>query len=367
MGKPARGAPRGRVGSTFLLVVGLLAMAACVVIDSEPRASFGYSPDPCYCGASVLFDASSSHSGSGEISSYAWRFGDGSTGRGRTVEHVFSSPGQYSVELTVVTEGGEQAFASRLVTILHGLVVPSAYPTIQSAIDAALDGEVVVVLPGTYYVSLAVRAKRITIRSTDPQDSGVVSATVLRPKPNSGRPVAAFGEYTTAMLDGFTITGMIGCPECATGAIYIRESSPIIRRNRIVDNREGGIVAIESGARFLDNVFEDNVCSIRSISGGAVHIYGCRRAPTIAGNVFQGNIARSGGAIYVAASCEDLAAGDAAPVSITNNVFGGNTATDFGGGAVFVEFGGNLGLDTPDSNTYIGNEPDDVFYVVPPT
>jgi len=52
--------------------------------------------------------------------------------------------------------------------------------------------------------------------------------------------------------------------------------------------------------------------------------------------------------------------------------FTGNTGTGSGtappgGGAIYVEFWGNLRLDTPDSNTYSGNEPNDIFYTVPPT
>jgi len=42
-------------------------------------------------------------------------------------------------------------------------------------------------------------------------------------------------------------------------------------------------------------------------------------------------------------------------------------ATKYGGGAFFVEYTGNLKLDTPDSNTYSGNDPDDIFYTVPPS
>jgi len=51
---------------------------------------------------------------------------------------------------------------------------------------------------------------------------------------------------------------------------------------------------------------------------------------------------------------------------ILDNTFTGNIATLYGGGAVKVEYSGSLGLDTPDSNTYSGNDPDDIFYTVPP-
>jgi len=55
----------------------------------------------------------------------------------------------------------------------------------------------------------------------------------------------------------------------------------------------------------------------------------------------------------------------AAPIVVKNNEFRNNSSTQFGGGAIFVEYAGNLSLDAPDSNTYSGNDPNDIFYVVP--
>jgi len=344
--------------------VGIL--SGCFSLSQSPTAIFVKSPSVCYPLMPIQFDASASIGGDSEIVEYKWQVSDGAVLHGSLTEHKFQSSGEYTMQLQITTRNGDIASTTQDLTVLDALVVPGAFRRIQEAIDAAADGDVVVVLPGTYYVALVVRGKKLTIRSTDPENPEVVSATVLRPKPDSGRPIFTFAEYTTATLEGFTITGMIGCPQCATGAIYIRESSPIIRRNRIVGNREGGIVAVESGVQLLENEFSNNVCSISSISGGAINIYGCSRAPTISGNTFLDNTARSGGAIYVSASCGDLTAGDAAPVSIKNNVFKGNTATDFGGGAVFVEYGAYLTLNTPDNNTYSGNDPNDIFYVVPP-
>ena len=45
--------------------------------------------------------------------------------------------------------------------------VPGEYPTIQKAIDAAQDGDIVLVQRGTYNESLRFRGKAITVRAAD--------------------------------------------------------------------------------------------------------------------------------------------------------------------------------------------------------
>ena len=54
------------------------------------------------------------------------------------------------------------------------LQVPDPYLTIQSAIDAAVSSDEVIVQPGTYYENINFAGKSITVRSADPDDSNVV-------------------------------------------------------------------------------------------------------------------------------------------------------------------------------------------------
>ncbi|MCH8344480.1 MAG: hypothetical protein IH983_10885, partial [Planctomycetes bacterium] len=71
--------------------------------------------------------------------------------------------------------------------ILH---VPGDYPTIQEAIDAAMDGDEVEVHPGTYNENINLLGKAITLRSSDGPDITTIDAggsgTVVTCETNEG-------------------------------------------------------------------------------------------------------------------------------------------------------------------------------------
>jgi PKD repeat protein len=54
----------------------------------------------------VTFDGTGSSDPDGTIASYAWDFGDGSTGTGATPTHAYASPGNFTVTLTVTDNEG---------------------------------------------------------------------------------------------------------------------------------------------------------------------------------------------------------------------------------------------------------------------
>ena len=57
-------------------------------------------------GLTATFDTSTSIDPDGTISSYAWDFGDGTTGTGAAPQHAFPQAGDYDVRLTVTDNGG---------------------------------------------------------------------------------------------------------------------------------------------------------------------------------------------------------------------------------------------------------------------
>ena len=76
-----------------------------VRINTPPVADAG--PNHVCCLDAVSdFDGSSSYDADGDSLSYAWNFGDGATGEGAKVSHVYTKPGTYIVSLTVNDNSG---------------------------------------------------------------------------------------------------------------------------------------------------------------------------------------------------------------------------------------------------------------------
>lgn len=91
-----------RVGLMGLLVI----LSACPGGQNLPTASFTLSPENGTVPLTVNVDASASSAPGGTVASYAWAWGDGSTGTGRTASHIYNSVGTFSVGLTVCDDQG---------------------------------------------------------------------------------------------------------------------------------------------------------------------------------------------------------------------------------------------------------------------
>lgn len=75
----------------------VMSTRACV----PPVAQFSYSPSEPLVNQTVTFNASASYDPDGNITKYAWDFGDGTTGCGMIVNHTYTASGAYIVTLTV--------------------------------------------------------------------------------------------------------------------------------------------------------------------------------------------------------------------------------------------------------------------------
>ena len=75
------------------------------VITGLPSCSGGQT------GVAVLLDGSASRAADGVIVSYRWEFGDGQTGSGEQVTHVYQQSGRYVVTLTVTDDTGTKGTA----------------------------------------------------------------------------------------------------------------------------------------------------------------------------------------------------------------------------------------------------------------
>ena len=218
------------------------------------------------------------------------------------------------------------------------LFVPADYPSIQAAIDAADNGDVVRVSPGNYFENIDFLGKPITVVSTDG-----ASVTGIKAPAESELPTVRFAskESSTSVLSGFKIGGGYGAPfqdsvfgPCIVGAgIYCFESRPRIEFCQFLSNRVdgplsgsdghgGGLAIIRGdvelkGCEFIGNTSVGH--------GGAMYIVGpC--APSIDGCLFDGNEGSWGGAV----TCTEQVTG-----TFLNCTFRDNTAFNVGG-AVYV-------------------------------
>jgi C1A family cysteine protease len=111
------------------------------------------------------------------------------------------------------------------------LLVPKDYPTIQDAIDWAIDGDTVSVAPGTYYGNILI-TKSITLKSRLGPEVTIIDAR------NRGSALICHrGE--SVIIDGFTIQN--GSSVEAGGIDCSKYVSAKIINNRVINNQGGGI------------------------------------------------------------------------------------------------------------------------------
>ena len=142
------------------------------------------------------------------------------------------------------------------------LTVPGSFSTIQSAINASLHGDTIAVSPGTWHENINFRGKKVMVTSLYylNSDTSYILSTII----NGSTPVHPdtascvifnSGEDSTAILQGFTITGGHGTKWLDIhgagiyregGGILIELCSPTIRHNLITHNFATDITGVTS-------------------------------------------------------------------------------------------------------------------------
>jgi hypothetical protein len=125
--------------------------------------------------------------------------------------------------------------------IIH---VPADYPTIQEAIDAAADGDEIIVAEGVYVEEINFCGKAIVVRSADPGDPDVVAGTIIDGDGAYHVVTCDSAEGADTHLSGFTITGAWAdgelFPDACGGGMLNVGSSPTVSCCVFIDNFAAG-------------------------------------------------------------------------------------------------------------------------------
>ena len=243
--------------------------------------------------------------------------------------------------------------------------VPADQPTIQAGIDAALDGDTVLVADGTYTGTgnrdIDFSGKAITVRSENGPASCVVDCELsgLGFQFNSGegpdsvlqgltiRKGYAPDDWSGGILCEFTsptITGMVieDCQGSVVGGIACIDCPWVTITNTIIDGCTGGIYGARSGVMISGCTITDNMSYPGGwAEGGGIRAVEC--SLEISDNTISGNIVRgSGGGLLI----EDSSC------AITGNIITSNLSEEtHGGGIGFYDSSGTI-----TGNTIAGNQ-----------
>jgi hypothetical protein len=172
-------------------------------------------------------------------------------------------------------------------------------PTIQAAINAAVDEDTITVLPGTYYENINFNGKNIILTSTDPNNSDIVASTIIDGQQVGSVVRFSGSENNSCTLQGFTITG--GNGHVPPGYI-----------DKLGGGICGGDIHNQTKASIVSCIITGNTAD----TGGGL----CYCGGTISNCTISDNTGKWGGGV---AWCHGL---------ISNCVISGNSAVHLGGG-----------------------------------
>ena len=111
---------------SILVAVVVFFLSGCALKNEPPTIHFFASPTRGTEPLEVTLDASSSTDPDGELISYNWKFGDGSTGSGSFVKHTYDRTGEFIVEVTVTDDGGKMDTNTAVILVKPANELPDA-------------------------------------------------------------------------------------------------------------------------------------------------------------------------------------------------------------------------------------------------
>lgn len=215
-------------------------------------------------------------------------------------------------------------------TTIH---VPADQQTIQEGIDAAVDGDTVLVADGTYAGDgnrdIEFFGKAIVVVSENGPEHCLVDCENV-----SYHRGFAFnsGESRQSILQGFRIK------DCTLSGVYCQDSSPTITGNIISGNTGSwgaGIACWDASPLIRENLIIGNSAD----NGGGISC-GMGSSPEISSNTIVGNEAGAGGGIYSSGSSP----------AIMDNMIVVNSSSTWAGGIGFFDSSPTIVGNTIDGN-----------------
>lgn len=216
------------------------------------------------------------------------------------------------------------------------LKVPQQYNKIQSAIDAASPGDIILISPGVYYENL-----RISNITQGVALQGINRNTCIIDGKRQGRAIDFSPSALPCRISGLTIRngslaswGEMGAGIRIVTGTDVEISNCIIAHNEITYNGDtgsgGGIYCASSSGRPLIEI-KNNLISDNSVaySGGGILLSPCIGPAKILNNVITNNTAHIyGGGISMTSG------------EVVGNVIEGNQAHEYGGAGIYCGWQG---------------------------
>jgi len=157
-------------------------------------------------------------------------------------------------------------FASLSATIIN---IPEDFSTIQEGITSSIQGDTVLVAPGTYVENINYSGKNITVASLfhTTQDTSYISQTIIDGDSIDSVVTFESGEDSTAVLTGFSITNG---SNFHGGGIHCYGSNPILANVAITNNSgwdASGIYCRNSNPILINVTLEGNADNFGSSCG----------------------------------------------------------------------------------------------------